>query len=225
TGGASGIGLAVVRALAAKGRVWQHPHHVGLHADTTQAEASALNAEHGQRAYAVHVNVADWDSQVKSFEIAIAEVGHIDYVFAVAGITERPWLPEDTQPTGFQKPDLSVNEINGIGVLYTAAIAIQQFRRQEPNKHGFRGKMIIVGSGCSFYILPSHPIYTYAKHAVLGFTRTMGRRLPEEKITLNCICPNIVRTNISTGQYYEQAEAEGLLVSFETVVSAFESLL
>ncbi|KAM3414447.1 hypothetical protein BST61_g9612 [Cercospora zeina] len=195
--------------------------------DLARAEASAseLNAKHGQRVYAVQVDVADWNSQVKAFEFAVAKVGHIDYVFAVAGITERPWLPPNSQPTGFQKPDLAVNEVNGTGVLYAAALALQQFRRQEPNKHGFRGKMIIVGSGCSFYIVPTHPIYTYAKHAVLGFTRTMGAWLPEEKITLNCICPNIVRTNISTGQYYEQAAEEGLLVSYETVVSAFESLL
>jgi hypothetical protein len=49
--------------------------------------------------------------------------------------------------------------------------------------------------------------------------------LPEEKITLNAICPNIVRTNISTGDYYDRAEKQGLLISTESLVEAFESLL
>jgi hypothetical protein len=49
--------------------------------------------------------------------------------------------------------------------------------------------------------------------------------LPEEKITLNAICPNIVATNISTGDFYKRAGERGLLISVDSLVEAFETLL
>lgn len=88
----------------------------------------------------MQVDVADWDSQLKGFEAAVKELGRIDYVYPIAGIGERSWLPNKPQATGFTKPDLTVMDVDANGVLYTAGLAIQQFRRQEPNKHGFRGK-------------------------------------------------------------------------------------
>jgi NAD(P)-dependent dehydrogenase (short-subunit alcohol dehydrogenase family) len=94
----------------------------------------------GQCAWAVQVDVSDWESQRKGFEAAVKELGRIDYVFPVAGIPELSWLPNRPDATGFEKPNLSVFDVNGTGVLYTSALAIQHFRRQEPNKFGFRGK-------------------------------------------------------------------------------------
>jgi hypothetical protein len=49
--------------------------------------------------------------------------------------------------------------------------------------------------------------------------------LTEEKITLNAICPNIVKTNISTGEFYDKAGERGLLITVDSLVEAFESLL
>jgi NAD(P)-dependent dehydrogenase (short-subunit alcohol dehydrogenase family) len=87
------------------------------------------------------VNVADWEQQVKAFEAAISEFGRIDYVYPVAGVGERPWTPHHSDPkSGFVKPDLSVVDVDMRGVLYTCSLALQQFRRQEPDKNGFRGK-------------------------------------------------------------------------------------
>lgn len=93
-----------------------------------------------QAVWPVQVDVADWESQREGFEAAVKTLGRIDYVFAVAGIPERAWLRNRPKATDFEKPDLSVWDVNGTGVLYTSALAIQQFRRQEPNKYGFRGK-------------------------------------------------------------------------------------
>lgn len=61
--------------------------------------------------------------------------------------------------------------------------------------------------------------------AVLGFVRSFGNYLPEENITLNAICPNIVRTGISTGDFYDKADARGLCISVDSLVESFEFLL
>jgi hypothetical protein len=84
---------------------------------------------------------------VKGFEAAISEFGRIDYVYPIAGIGERPWTPHHTGPKdAFVKPDLSVADVDMRAVLYTCSLALQQFRRQEPDRDGFRGKSNAVSS-------------------------------------------------------------------------------
>ncbi|SCO89068.1 uncharacterized protein FRV6_13196 [Fusarium oxysporum] len=176
-------------------------------------------------AWAVQADVGDWESQKQAFEVAVEKLGRVDYVFPIAGITERPWNAKQPSGSGFVKPNLSVLDVNATGALYTCSLAIQQFRTQEPGKYGFRGKIVVVSSACGFYCIPSLPIYTAAKHAMVGFVRTHGKLLPEEAITLNAICPTIVKTGISTGDFYDKADAKGLLITVESLVKAFENLL
>lgn len=59
----------------------------------------------------------------------------------------------------------------------------------------------------------------------MGFVRTLGRLLPEEKITLNAVCPTLVKTGISSGEFYDKADAKGLLITVDSLVKCFESLL
>jgi NAD(P)-dependent dehydrogenase (short-subunit alcohol dehydrogenase family) len=60
---------------------------------------------------------------------------------------------------------------------------------------------------------------------VVGFTRSYGKYLPEEGITLNSVCPNVIRTNISTQAFYDQLEAKNLLTPAGGVVDVFKKLL
>lgn len=88
------------------------------------------------------------------------------------------------------------------------------------------------------------PIYTASKQYVIlfhmanselnkdpsgmvGFTRTYGQILPGENITLNAICPHVVRTGISkhTPWFYDDLEKKGLLVDISRVVDGFETFL
>lgn len=61
--------------------------------------------------------------------------------------------------------------------------------------------------------------------AVVGFVRSYGKWLPEEGITFNAACPNVVRTNISVPAFYDKLESEGLLTPLESVPAVFEHLL
>ena len=104
--------------------------------DGAKSQAEKL----GKGAIAVEINVADWDSQLAAFEHAVKEFGRIDYVFPIAGIGERKAIKHDPKATGFQKPDLTVIDIDLSGVLYTAFLAIQQMRRQDKDSSGTRGR-------------------------------------------------------------------------------------
>ena len=85
--------------------------------------------------------------------------------------------------------------------------------------------VVAVSSICGFYAVPTVPIYTAAKHGVVGFVRSYGKYLPSEKITLNSINPNVVRTNISNPAFYDKLEGTNLLTPVSSVVDAFERLL
>ncbi|CAK7200310.1 hypothetical protein SEUCBS139899_003001 [Sporothrix eucalyptigena] len=224
TGGASGIARSLAEALVKQGvKIFIADRNF----EGAEKVAQELNASAGtEAAWPVQVDVADWESQRAGFEAAVAKLGRIDYVFPIAGISEVPWLPkQDADDTSFVKPNMAVFDVNAYGPLYTSALAIQQFRRQEPNKHGYRGKIVIVSSACGFYYIPTLPIYTSAKHGMVGFTRAFGTYLPREQITLNTLCPNIVETGISTGAFYDKAREKGLLITLESLTKAFEYLM
>ncbi len=99
-----------------------------------------------QVATAVQIDVADWESQKKGFEAGVKAFERINYVFPVAGITERPWIPFKPSAEAFVKPDMAVLDVNATGALYTCALAIQHFQGQTPDKSGYRGKGKLFGS-------------------------------------------------------------------------------
>jgi NAD(P)-dependent dehydrogenase (short-subunit alcohol dehydrogenase family) len=69
------------------------------------------------------------------------------------------------------------------------------------------------------------PIYTAAKHALVGLTRSYGKLLVEEGITLNAIAPNVVQTSISSPIFYEKLAKENLLTPMDGLLDAFKTVL
>lgn len=125
----------------------------------------------------------------------------------------------------FAEPDLTVLDVDLKGPMYTVALAVQQFRRQERDEGGWKGKIAVVASVCGIYCVPSLPVYTAAKHGVVGLVRSYGKLLPDEGIALSAVCPNIVRTGISTSTFYDRVEEEGLLVPMESLMRAFDDII
>ena len=64
--------------------------------------------------------------------------------------------------------------------------------------------------------------------AIAGLVRSYGNLiLPKENITLNAICPHVVRTGISkhTPWFYDDLEKGGLLTEIGRVIDGFEEFL
>jgi NAD(P)-dependent dehydrogenase (short-subunit alcohol dehydrogenase family) len=183
-------------------------------------------------------DTTSWDSQLSAFQAALKVLGgRIDFVAPIAGIGEKKWLPSFEEMgrrepgEDFVKPDLGVIDVDLTGVLYTIALAVQQFRRQDPapwsatSQGQYRGKIGLVASVCGFYCVPSLPIYTAAKHALIGLTRSYGALLKIEGVTLSALAPNVVRTGISSSTFYDQMEKQGLLTPMEGVLDAFNDMV
>ncbi|PSK46302.1 hypothetical protein B9Z65_5270 [Elsinoe australis] len=239
TGGASGIGRALIENLVVRGI---KTVVADINFPAAETFAKSLNHVHAQWwslppesediiATAVQVDITSWDSQVDAFKAMLQSVdGRVDYVFAIAGIGERSWLPPFDPATprsegDFVKPDLSVLDADLNGTLNTVALAVQQMRRQEASDDGFRGKIAVAASICGFYCVPTLPVYTAAKHGAVGFVRSYGKLLASQGIGLNAVCPSIVRTSISKPEFYQQCETKGLLAHMNNVVAAFEECI
>jgi len=222
TGGASGLGRDLALGL--------HAQHTNvLIADKNEAMGSRLIQELNDKrpgsASFRRVDVTDWEDQVALFKFATNKLGRIDYVFPNAGIIESTYLahtPAETIP--YVKPDLSTIDINLKGVLYTSQLAVQVFRTQ-PIVDGFRGQIVATASLASFSAIPYMPLYSASKFAVLGFVRAFGGQLAHEHITVNAVCPNITRTNLTTTEAFNEFEKNGLLTSNAKVTEAFMSFL
>lgn len=85
--------------------------------------------------------------------------------------------------------------------------------------------VLAAASICGFYCASSIPVYTASKHGVVGFVRSAGKYLPGDGITLNAVCPNVVRTQINSGSFYEKLAEKKLLTDIKEVVDAFESFV
>lgn len=198
------------------------------------ADKNVTEVKDTDRLRAVQCDTSSWDSQVAAFRRAIfwraSAGGRIDFVAPIAGIGERQWLPfpdmsSAEKPQDFTKPDLSVIDVDFTGVLYTVALAVQHFRRQTAAEDGLLGRIGLVASVCGIYCVPSLPIYTAAKHALVGLTRSYGKLLADEGITVNAVAPNVVQTNISAQQFYEKLAKESLLTPMDGLMSAFDAML
>lgn len=148
----------------------------------------------------------------------------------IAGIGERKWLPfpeegSAAKPQEFSKPDLTVLDVDMTGVLYTVALAVQHFRRQTRREDGLLGRIGLVASVCGLYCVPSLPVYTAAKHALIGFTRSYGTLMVDEGITVNALAPNVVQTSISSPLFYEKLAKENLLTPMDGLMDAFKTML
>jgi 15-hydroxyprostaglandin dehydrogenase (NAD) len=94
------------------------------------------------------------------------------------------------------KPNLKTIEVDLLGPVYAAFLAIQYFRSNSPNTGG---KIVVTSSNAGLYGAAAQPQYGIAKFGCVGLARSMGgsQRLLDEHITVNAICPSFVPTGLA----------------------------
>ncbi|KAK2733582.1 hydrolase 76 protein [Myotisia sp. PD_48] len=190
TGGARGIGLAIVKDLVSKG--WRVC--IG---DVTQSDGSAVANELGENVIFVPIDVTEYDSLSTAFIQTWKKWGRIDFVAANAGIADATNLADPV--TGVSpgapppKPTFKTIDVDLYGVVYTVYLALHYFRQNAVPG----GKIVATASSLGLYPLPSLPQYTAAKHGVVGLVRALGPYLEGQNITINCLCPGLVATGLT----------------------------
>lgn len=170
TGGATGIGLQTARALLDRGaRV--------VVADVAEPPAD-LDARH------VRCDVrsaADWDALV-------ADAGPFHIAFLNAGVASRE---VDITKVGLEDIDTVLRvDIDGV-ILGTRAVV--------PGMAAAGGGSIVATASLAGLIaFAPDPVYTAAKHAVVGWVRAIAAQLTALGVRINAVCPGVVDTAIIT---------------------------
>ncbi len=195
TGGGRGIGRGIALALAAEGAdvaivetdVVDNPYNqYGTRqingyqaAQNVVKEIQAM----GRRAIAIQADVTKWDQVQAMVQKTVKEFGRIDISVHNAGVINVTPVEEMSE----EAYDL-VMDVNVKGVFLCCKAVIPQMKKQGG------GKIINTASIGGKNAFPTLAHYCASKFAVVGFTNGLAKELAKDNITVNAICPGIVRT-------------------------------
>ena len=206
TGGASGLGFAAARALAASGG------RVALLDLNAEAGAAAV-AELGSAASFHRVDVTSESAVDASVAEAASRMGGLDVAVNCAGIgTPRRMLGKDGPMPGdfFRK----VVEINLVGTLLVTKAAAAAMQKNGPNADGERGVVVMTASVAAFDGQIGQVAYAASKSGIVGMTLPMARELASSGIRVVTIAPGIFLTPMLAGLPAEAQESLGKQVPF-----------
>jgi NAD(P)-dependent dehydrogenase (short-subunit alcohol dehydrogenase family) len=177
TGGSRGIGLAIVEAFRAAG--WR--------VAACARERAHLDACPADVRFAC--DISDVDAVRAGIRGVIAELGTLDALVNNAGIA-------GTNPLGADSDDTLRHRIIGVNLHGTYYVTKHAFGHLRDG-----GRIVNIGSVLSHSGVADQSAYTAAKHAVLGFTRAFARHAAPRGITVNCICPGWVATDMARARW------------------------
>jgi NAD(P)-dependent dehydrogenase (short-subunit alcohol dehydrogenase family) len=170
TGGASGIGLAAVRLLAAKGA------QVFV-LDLTEPDANTIpSPPEGEpvlpeKAKFIRCDVTSWTDLRNAFDQAISEAGRIDIAISNAGVSEEyDYFSDQFDESGkLLEPVFGVIDVNFRAVVNFVKLAVSQMRQQRKAGDETTGRIVITSSATAY--APEHnlPVYSASKLAVSLF--------------------------------------------------------
>jgi NAD(P)-dependent dehydrogenase (short-subunit alcohol dehydrogenase family) len=204
TGGASGIGAAAVRRLAAAGAV------VAI-ADRDEAGARALAAEVG--GLALPGDVSDPALLKMSLDIAEDAFGRLTTVLLNAGITAGQSGVENLDIAGYRR----IMAVNVDHVVFGLTAAVPALRRAGG------GHIVVTASLAGLVPMPGDALYTLTKHAVVGYVRAAAPTLAAEGIRVNAVCPGFADTPLLAAARDQFGDFP--LLSAEDVADAVEAVL
>jgi NAD(P)-dependent dehydrogenase (short-subunit alcohol dehydrogenase family) len=190
TGGASGLGAATVRRLAAAGAVV-------VIADLQGEKGATLATEVG--GVFVSTDVTD-EEQVRGAVLAAVEAGPLRSLVNCAGIgPPARTLDRDGRPHDLGHFE-QVVRINLIGTFNTIRLAAVEMAGLDPvDEHGSRGAIVNTASVAAFDGQIGQAAYSASKGGVVGMTLPIARDLSSVGIRVNTIAPGLIDTPLLAG--------------------------
>ena len=202
TGGASGIGAAVVRQLAEKGAKV-------VVADVQEERGRALADEVGG-AFA-KVDVTD-TAQIQAAVEQAAELGNFRILVNSAGIgPAQRTIGRDGEFDSAHDLELykKVIAINLVGTFDAIRLAATAMSHNDPDADGERGVVVNLASVAAFDGQIGQAAYSSSKGGIVGMTLPVARDLSASGIRVNTVAPGLIDTPIyGEGEQAEEFKAK-----------------
>lgn len=179
TGGASGIGYRTAERIVSEGgtvSLW----------DVDAARIEEAKARLGEGVHGLALDVSDPAQVEKAAQDTAASAGRIDILICSAGIT-GPNAKVADYPIDQWKRVFDIN-LNGLFYCNRFVVPFMQ-------KNGY-GRIVNVASIAGKEGNPNASAYSASKAAVIGLTKSLGKELVHDGITVNAITPATVDTPI-----------------------------
>ncbi|MCC7037371.1 MAG: 3-hydroxybutyrate dehydrogenase [Alphaproteobacteria bacterium] len=196
TGAASGLGLEIARAYLREGAKVALADLNGAAAD---AAAKQLDPT-GKRAIGIAMDVTSEEQVDAGIDRAAKELGGIDILVSNAGIQ----IVAPIEEFDYAKWKLLM-AVHVDGAFLTTRAALRHMYKQ-----GRGGSIILMGSAHSKTASLLKSPYVTAKHALIGFGKSIAKEGAKHGVRCNVICPGFVRTPLVEKQIPEQAQALGI---------------
>jgi NAD(P)-dependent dehydrogenase (short-subunit alcohol dehydrogenase family) len=189
TGGGTGIGLAIARALAAE----------GAQVTITGRRQSVLEENAGNGLHALQMDVANEDSVVNGVAAAVEARGPIQICVANAGVAEGRALHKSTLDEWRHMMGINVD-----GAFLTIRESLKSMVTTD------WGRVIGVSSIAGLRGLKGAPCYSASKHALNGLIKALSADYAGKPYTFNSLCPAYVDTDIVTSNTQKIMQRTGL---------------
>lgn len=205
TGGASGIGRAIVENALNKG---MKAVIADINSENLDDVVNDLNVDKS-RVLVVQTDVTKFESvenlATKSFE----KFGQIDFLFNNAGVADNSFVWESSL-----KDWDWVLGVNLMGIVYGIKAFVPKMLEQ--NKEAF----IVNTSSLSGLMSANLGIYSVSKHAVVSLSETLLQELKliNSKLKVAVFCPGFIKTNINTSERNRPQELLNKETNSENVV-------
>jgi NAD(P)-dependent dehydrogenase (short-subunit alcohol dehydrogenase family) len=176
TGGASGIGGAIVKCFIDEGASV-------VIADIDDKSAEELSKKLGEKSYYFKIDISDSDQMQKLISFSEEKLGGLDVMVNNAGIGGAGTVEE----TGEAEWDKLLN-INLKGTFLGMKYAVPALRKSGG------GSIINISSIAALVGLPERAAYSAAKGGIVSLTKAAAIDYVSENIRINCIAPGTTDT-------------------------------
>jgi len=206
TGGASGLGLAVVEdVIAAGGRATM--------LDVNDAAGLEAAQRLGERSAFQKVDVTSESAVDAAVQSAVTSMGGLNLAVNCAGVgwPKRLVGKDGPMPGEFFR---KVIEINLVGTLLVCKAAAAAMQKDAPNAAGERGAIVMTASVAAFDGQIGQVAYAASKGGIVGMTLPMARELAAFGIRVVTIAPGLFLTPMMESLPKEAQESLGKQVPF-----------
>ena len=187
TGGGRGIGRGIAIGLAECGADVVPIARRQADVDAVADEIRAM----GRRSFGLSADVMDWDAIPAALDRVVEDLGHVDIMVNNAGGTlDRKMYALPTISMDKFDEQLELN-------MKTKWWGSQQAAQRMPDG----GRIINIISIAAHKPSPGFGVYSAANMGMISMTRTLAVELAPRQITVNCIAPGIVVTDMLKETY------------------------